>query len=717
MDHATDATVLGDFDDAGFDYGSVHSRFFRRNGKFLVETDGTDGQLATFEVKYTFGVDPLQQYLVAFPDGRLQALSIAWDSRPKAAGGQRWFHLYPGENIGHADVLHWTRLNQNWNFMCAECHSTGIRKNYDAEKDRFATTWAEISVGCEACHGRGSRHVDWARDQSDWWRFGRAEDPTRGLQVLFDERKGVTWQIDPATSNPHRSAAPATLRKEVETCGLCHARRGALSEDWVPGQWLSDTHSIAPLAQGLYTADGQMQDEVYNYGAFRQSRMFAAGVTCADCHEPHGAQLRASGDGVCLQCHVAGKYEVAAHRRHEAASPPLACASCHMPSRTYMTIDLRHDHSFRIPRPDLSAKFGTPNACNDCHADRSADWAAAAIDAWHGPGRKGFQTYTGAFQAAWADRPDAEALLAAVIADRDTPAFARAGALAQLAPAATPQTIGLARAALSDPDPMVRIGALDALEDAPADQLWQATSPLLADPVRGVRIRAASLLAGMVPDGLAAAERDDFERAAAEFVAAQRLNADRPEARSALGSFFARLGRFNSAEAELRAALRLSPQYVAAAVNLADVYRALGRDREGESVLRAASLSLPGDAGVHHALGLTLVRLQQVEPALDEFRQAAALAPDQARYAYVYAVALNSVGRGGEAIEVLKENLARHPLDRDTLSALIGLSRDAGDIASALHYAERLAQIGPPDPDLAGLIQQLRQQLPAPNSP
>ena len=294
MQHATENSVLGEFSDASFDYYGVHSRFFRRDGKYLVETDGPDGKLATFEVKYTFGVDPLQQYLVEFPDGRLQALSLAWDTRPKEQGGQRWFHLYPNEEIKHDDVLHWTKLNQNWNFMCAECHSTGVHKNYDAKNDRFATTWAEISVGCEACHGQGSRHVAWARDQQSWWPFAKQNDRTKGLLVRFDERQDVVWRHDPSTGNPQRNFTPALVRKEVETCGLCHARRSEFSEDWIPGRSLSDTHVVSPLARGLYYADGQMRDEVYNYGSFKQSKMFAAGVTCSDCHEPHTAQLRAA---------------------------------------------------------------------------------------------------------------------------------------------------------------------------------------------------------------------------------------------------------------------------------------------------------------------------------------------------------------------------------------------------------------------------------------
>jgi hypothetical protein len=271
MQHATAKSVLGDFNDATFDYFGVHSRFFRKGGKFFVETDGPDGKLAAFEVKYTFGVDPLQQYLVEFPDGRLQALSLAWDSRPTDKGGRRWFHLYPKEGIKHDDVLHWTKLNQNWNFMCAQCHSTGLKKNYDAAADRFATTFAEISVGCEACHGQGSRHARWARDRHDWWPFGSSDDPAMGLAERFTERRDVTWSLDATTGNAIRSSAPRALRAEVETCGLCHARRGEFSENWVPGQWLSDTHTVSPLARGLYHADGQMVDEVYNYGSFKQS--------------------------------------------------------------------------------------------------------------------------------------------------------------------------------------------------------------------------------------------------------------------------------------------------------------------------------------------------------------------------------------------------------------------------------------------------------------
>ncbi len=716
MDHATDKSVLGDFNDATFEYYGVRSRFLREEGKFLVETDGPDGKLSVFEVKYTFGVDPLQQYLVEFPNGRLQALSLAWDSRPKDKGGERWFHLYPDEEIRHDDFLHWTKLNQNWNFMCAECHSTGVRKNYGAANDRFATTWAEISVGCEACHGQGSNHVAWAREQQSWWPFGKREDRTQGLRVRFDERQDISWPIDPRTGNATRRIAPATLRKEVETCGLCHSRSSKFSEDWVPGQWLSATHAVAPLSRSLYQADGQMFDEVYNYGPFKQSKMFAAGVTCSDCHEPHSAKLRASGDRACLQCHSSEKYAVATHHHHEAAKPPLSCASCHMPVRTYMVVDTRHDHSFRVPRPDLSVALGTPNACNDCHADKSAQWAAAAVESWFGLDRKGFQTYAAAFHAAWANQADAATLLAAVAADGNAPAIARASALTELTSRVSPTNINLARAGLTDPDPVVRIGALDMLENVPARQIWSLASPLLSDSVRGVRIRAVALLAAVPTVSQPPGDREPFERAAAEFVAAQRLNADRPEGRTTLGNFLVRRGLTSDAEAEYKAALRLSPQYVPAAINLADLYRQLGRDVEGDGILRAAIATAPQDAGLHHALGLVLIRLKQIDAALSEFRRATELDPDRARYAYVYAVALHSTGHSDDALSVLKESLAKHPNDRDTLLALINFSRETGDVASALDYAERLARISPDDQGLAHLIQELRHQTVKPNA-
>lgn len=718
MDRATEKSVLGDFNNTSFDYYGVHSRFFRKDGKFFVETDGPDGKLATFEVKYTFGIDPLQQYLIEFPDGRIQALSIAWDSRPKEKGGQRWFHLYPDENIRYDDILHWTKLNQNWNFMCAECHSTGLRKNYDAAKDRYATTWTEISVGCEACHGQGSNHVAWARSQRSWLSFYRSTEPTKGLLATVNDRKGVVWSRDPRNGKVQRNLPPNVLRTEVETCGRCHARRSEISEDWVPGQWLQQTHVIdRPLGREVYWADGQIRDvqEPYNYVPFKQSKMFAAGVTCSDCHDPHSGKQRVAGNGVCLQCHTSETYAGAKHSHHKQGEAQPNCVSCHMPTRTYMVVDPRHDHSMRVPRPDLSVKLGTPNACNYCHTDKPAQWAADAVSRWFGPNREGLQTYAEAFHAAWTDQVDAEKLLASVAANGSTPNVARAGALIELASFVSPSNAGLARRGLSDPDPMMRIAAMDMLVDVPPAQVWPLVAPLLSDPVRGVRIRAVNLLAAVPTDHQPQADRKHFESAAAELVAALRLNADRPEERSSLANFYAKRGLTTEAEAEYQAALRLSPQFAPAAVNLADLYRRLGRDDAGENILRKAITVSPANAGLHYSLGLTLTRMKKSEEALGEFRRAYELEPNHARYSYVYAVALYSAGRRDAAIATLKKTLEKHPNDRDTLSALVSYSRDRGDTKRALEYATQLAKLSPNNATVKALVDSLKRQIEQPN--
>ena len=449
MQHATDKTVLGNFNDASFDYYGVHSRFFRKDGKFLVETDGPDGKLAVFEVKYTFGVDPLQQYLVEFPDGRLQALSLAWDSRPQDKGGQRWFHLSPNEEIRHDDILHWTKLNQNWNFMCAECHSTGLRKNYDAKTDRFATTWAEISVGCEACHGQGSASRRLGARSAELVAVRQARGSEQGTAGSFRRASRRRLADRSADRKRHDArAAPATLRKEVETCGLCHARRAGFHEDWVPGQSLSQTHVVEALARTTYHADGQIRDveEPYNYTPFKQGKMFAAGVTCSDCHEPHSAKLRASGEGVCLQCHASGQIcrrEASPPRRASIRRRPASPATCR-PAPTWSSIRGTIT-PFASRGPIFRSRWERRTHATIATATSRRNGRPTAVEQWFGPDRKGFQTYGAAFHAARTDQADAAALLGVLAADKNAPAVARASALGELASRVSPANIATAR--------------------------------------------------------------------------------------------------------------------------------------------------------------------------------------------------------------------------------------------------------------------------------
>jgi tetratricopeptide (TPR) repeat protein len=696
MQLADPKSVLGNFDDATFSYAGTTSRFFRRDAAFIVATDGPDGKLAEYPVKYTFGVYPLQQYLIEFPGGRLQALSIAWDARPKSDGGQRWFHLYPGQAIKAGDALHWTGPNQNWNYMCAECHSTNLRKNYDAATGTFHTTWSEIDVACEACHGPGSNHVAWARRTPE--AKGYAGD--MGLALALDERKGVTWTPDAATGDAQRSVARTSAR-EIGMCARCHARSGRLTDDYVYGKPLSDSHRVALLDDGLYWNDGQMRDEVYNWGSFVQSRMYAKGVTCSDCHDPHTLKTRGAGNAVCAQCHLPARYDVPAHTHHPAGTAGASCPACHMPTTTYMVIDPRHDHSLRIPRPDLSVKLGVPNACNSCHRDKTAQWAADAIRAWTGTTPTGYQNFAEAFHAASAGAPGARAALLALVDDPGEPALVRASAVSRLGALLSPATIEFLARALNDPDPVVRRAAVDALTNAEPAVRVRYLARMTTDPVRAVRIDAARALAGAPESGLAAADRPAFAKALDEYIAVQRYNADRPEGRTNLGNLYAERGEGEAALAEYRKALAIDPAFVPAYVNLADAYRARGADADAIAVLREGLAREPRAAALHYALALALVRQKKLPEALPELAEAARLEPDSAHYAYVEAVALTELGRRRDAMQVLAAARKRNPYDREVLEALAQYAQQAGDRAAALGYVATLREIDPDDPRYA----------------
>jgi tetratricopeptide (TPR) repeat protein len=659
MQEASDSAILGDFHDAEFSKDGVISLFYRKDGRYLVRTDGPDGKLSDFEIKYAFGFSPLQQYLVELPGGRLQALSIAWDSRPKEQGGQHWFHLYANEKIDHTDDLHWTKFSQNWNFMCAACHSTNLQKNYDPASRAYRTTWSEIDVACEACHGPASRHVAWAERRPGFERIDAKK--TKGLAVLLDERRGVEWAIDPQSGNIRRNATRRS-DKEVQVCASCHARRAQLFGDYRHGL-LMDTHLPSLLKETLYHADGQIDGEVYEYGSFLQSKMYRFGVTCSDCHDPHSLKLRAPDNGVCLQCHSADRYDSEKHHFHTPDSAGASCADCHMPAKTYMVVDSRRDHSFRIPRPDLSERIGTPNACTGCHVDKPARWAADKVRQWYGHDPTGYQNYAETLHAIRSGAINANARLTALLRDQVQPGIARATAAAELGVWLSPELLPALAEELADSDPMVRASALQALQPLGPEQRWSMAHGLLNDPVRGVRSQAAAALAGTPVEQLPPGEKADLLRATDEYLTSLRLNADDSGAQVNLGNFHTTRGESAEAEQAYREALHLNPNWVPAYVNLADLFRQTNRDAEGEMVLHEGLTRQPKAAALHHSLGLLQVRKKILPAALVSLKRAVEFAPEDPQFRYAYAVALFSSGHIDEARAVVEAGLKRMPGD------------------------------------------------------
>jgi len=678
MQPASAATVLGDFDGAHFEDANGRTDFRREGERYLVDTTGPDGARATYAVSDVFGFTPLQQVLLPLGNGKRQALTVAWD-----ADERRWFSLYPDETIPPGDPLHWTRPSFNWNFSCADCHATGLERRYDAAQDAYDTQAARFDVGCQACHGPAEAHLAWATGKG-------GEKPGFGAPLRND---GL---------------------RQIETCARCHSRRAPLGDGFDHRNRLMDDFLPALLSEGLYFADGQIQDEVYEYGSFLQSKMHAKGVRCSDCHEPHALALRRPGNQMCTTCHsvapelpthvdgstlVRKAYDVPDHHRHAPGTPGSFCVDCHMAERTYMGIDERRDHGFRIPRPDLAGRMGAQDACVKCHADEGSAWAAEKVREWFGPKRPP-EPFGVALAAGRAGAPGAaDALLA--LARSEANAIVRASALELLVRYPGQAALEAFARGTRDADPLVRHAALAGLEALAPEERLPLVGPLLADPLRAVRAEAVRLLFELPPAALQSFAAD-FERARAEHATIQRDLAERPEARLNLAHALSVRGEPRAARDELRAALRLEPRFVPARVNLAELARTPGNESEAEGTLRDGlllPLDAPGEAALRHALGLSLVRQGRGDEARTELARAAELAPNEPRYGYVHAIALHerSPEAGRRALEAV---LARTPWYRDAAFALAEFRAAAGDENGARAVLETLAAINPHDPGL-----------------
>jgi tetratricopeptide (TPR) repeat protein len=389
------------------------------------------------------------------------------------------------------------------------------------------------------------------------------------------------------------------------------------------------------------------------------------------------------------------KYDAESHHFHKPGSEGASCAECHMPPKTYMVVDPRHDHSMRIPRPDLSVKLGTPNACNKCHADKDAKWAAGQVKTWYGHTPSGFQDYAEALQGARDEMPGAGTALAALIRNNEAPDIARATALDRIGPYLGPATIDVLESGLADDHPMVRVAAVTVLENAPLDIRLRLVWRMFSDPVHAVRMVAARVLAAVPAGDLATDQRALLDSGIEEYIASQQAMAERPEAQTNLGSLYASQGKVEQALSAFKTATALDPGYVPGYVNLADLYHTNGKETEAEKVLRRAAGLIPASADVHHALGLSLVRQKRTGEAVKELRLASTLNPDNARYVYIYAVALNSTGNPEQAIMVLQGAHNAHPHNVDILSALVAFHRDSGNHEAARTYAEKLEDISP----------------------
>jgi tetratricopeptide (TPR) repeat protein len=681
MDVANATSVLGDFNNAEFHIHGVTSRFYHKDGRFLVYTQGPGGHMGEFEVTHTFGWYPLQQYLVPFPGGRLQCLPIAWDVQKK-----KWYHLYPDAPIVPKDWLYWTNAAQNWNGMCAECHSTNLKKNYDIQNNSYQTTWSEINVGCEACHGPGSSHVTWAELPD------MARPQVENYDLLVK-----TSGLD--------------SRELVELCAPCHSRRAILGDYTHAEPDLLDSMLPSLLTAELYFPDGQILDEVYVYGSFTQSKMYHREVRCSDCHDVHSIKLIKEGNGLCLQCHRAEEYDTKEHHFHKKKGEdgmPITsadgrvlfdigtgaeCVQCHMPGRLYMGIDYRPDHSLRISRPDLSIKIGTPNACNRCHLDKTPQWSDEYITKWYGPGRR--PHYSTMIEAGRKETPDAGKDLIGLALDPLYPVIVRATALSLLGSYPGDETSRVYELALMDDEALIRRTAVENLHTPDINRLVKLIAPLLYDPVKAVRIEAAIKLAGEPSKHLDAGREKMFRTVLKEYVGAMEYSGDFAFGRYNLGNLYVALNRTEDAIENYRDAIKIDDLFYLAKVNLAMLYNRLGDKDGAEGLLREVVTAHPELHEIAYSLGLLLAEKKIYDEATLYLGRAAQGMPERARVHYNLGVLLDYLQRDREAEGALLKALELDPNQMDYLRAVAEFYLKRKRFVEAKRIAEQMIREHP----------------------
>ncbi|MFY8274726.1 tetratricopeptide repeat protein [Pseudoalteromonas sp. SSDWG2] len=695
MNDATEEFVQGVFEGQQITYQDQTLTLSKKDNTYILTTSSQDVEKQQV-IKYTFGFMPLQQYLVEDERGGYQFIPLAWDSRPAQEGGQRWFVLHP-DQAPH-DEFHHSQMGQNWNHMCADCHSTDFKKNYDLESNQFSSLSEHINVSCSACHGNTKQHLAWAAGNTAIKNKGFVKNISTQVTLFTQQRDGSMVAVGEKTSS-----------EQLQVCATCHSRRAQIAPRNDTQAFL-DMFRPSLLTPELYHVDGQIYDEDYVWGSFLQSKMFSAGVTCSNCHNPHSGKLKQTGNQTCTQCHGATQFDNTQHHGHRQGSLGSQCVDCHMPETTFMQVDPRRDHSLRVPRPDLTIQTQAPNACNTCHDDKTPQWAVNAIKSWHPQStRMGSEHFSQAFHAADQGLPTASQLLTRIAQSSQYTDIIRASALVRMGSYPDQNTLVAISRAVRDDEPLKRLGAISAAQGFSPAQRYRLLHLLLSDPRLAVRTEAARSLASMLtvpfPDNLKGEERQTLEKALEEYKQTERFNAERGSSHTNLGNLALELGQSNDAKAHYKQSIKVEPIYIPAYVNLADLYRRLGDEQQAQKVLLQALEVDANNADVHYVLAMSWVRQKDREKAKAHLNIAAKYG--SVNHIYTYGLLLNEMGENHAALTQLEKAFSLNPNNPDLCYTLVQLSIGQQDYGQALRFASKLQQLVPNDPQILALVQKL----------
>ena len=662
MQTANELNVLGDFNNVSFSSNGVISQFFKKDGKHYVNTEGEEGNLQDFEVKYAFGVEPLQQYMIQFPNGRVQCLLIAWDTQKN-----QWFDLMPQNRLAPDDWLHWTKGSMNWNTMCADCHSTDLKKNFDVDLKIYDTQWSSINVSCESCHGPGGKHLQYINSNGH---LGEDKVSDSYLYQVNSEDK----------------------KQQVEDCAHCHSRRSPITNSYVNDEEFMDQYIPSLINPGLYHTDGQILDEVYVYGSFVQSKMYRRDVGCTDCHNPHSLELKLEGNNLCTQCHIKEKYDVISHHFHPVDTESSKCINCHMPGKYYMGNDFRRDHSFRVPRPDLSAKYDTPNACIGCHQDKSDEWASEAIVRWYGKERpKHFSTIMTSFHAG-----EIEAIpkMISMVSDTSVPPIIQATAIGFLGDFRSSEINQEVQKALKNESSIIRHSAVGALANASKNERLEYLSPMLNDPIRSVRAFASYAMADISKDELPEVMHEAYDNAKNDFEQQLDIQADFPGGQLMRGQYLQKKGQLDLAKQAYLECINQDPYLATPHYNVATIYYIQKNHGKAKISFKNAISRDSNYIDAYFSLGLLSAELGDLIGAEINLQKAAILSGNP-RYYYNWGLTLQNLNLPLKAEKAYLNALAILPNSEVNLNALAILYIQQKKRGEAKIIVTRLLQLYP----------------------
>lgn len=690
MQVANDSTVLAPFDGRNLAKNTDVFKPFKEHGKFYVSTNARSSKIERFKITHVIGVYPLQQYLVEYQKGAYQVLRYAWDTRALKDGGQKWFPFPDEQAASSTDRLHWTRIEQNWNSMCAECHVTNYKKNYSTDNYSFASSYSEIGVGCESCHGPGSRHVEIAKRSSK--EQSLEEKPTKlKNSILSLNAKKIP------SPKPLRALVGVDLKRsqdQVEACAQCHSRRAPLTAQHIHGKALADTHRVNLLEAGLYHPDGQILDEVYEYGSFMQSKMYKAGVTCSHCHDPHNANLLSDTKTLCLSCHQAESYNTPKHHHHKLGTQGAQCINCHMPEKVYMSVDGRRDHSFRIPMPERSNSLNSPDACKSCHMNQSWSWLIESYKKMYPSRVSDSFDYGVTFYNARKGLKNSQAALLKIINDSAQPAIVRATAISEIVRFVSPHTLQVITNTLSDKDPLVRQASVSIFEGQQDPRLIAELFNLLDDPILSVRFEAARVLASardLTQDQLKVKK---LELVLKQYTDSLILNGERAYAWFNLGNLKEALRDPDQAEIYYAKAMMLEPFFDLAFVNQAQLLYQKGDKERSLKTLLLGLESSKDSLELRYSLAMYFIREKDYPKALKQLELAAKkVSPEDAIYEQLITALVlthEKIGSLDRALSLLKSSLNEQGFNQQLAELGVALASKANKAEEIRFFSERL---------------------------